>query len=159
MTQSVSWTDTASMLSTAGTVLAVLVAIVGARVALDHISTSREAAALNAWNDYLRLCFENPSYACADQARTVIPDGLERLKDNSSVQAEKYQWFLSIVLNSCEQVLLAMPNVREWRGTLIDQIWYHADAIRQVWGEWKEGYSDEMQGIVDEGLRKGSDNA
>jgi hypothetical protein len=159
MTQIVDWGATGSMLSAAATVFAVLVAILGARIALHQISASREAAALSAWNDYLRLCFENPNYACVDQARKVVPKGLSQLEDNPSVEAEKYQWFLSIVLNSCEQVLLGMPNVHEWRGTLVDQVWYHAEAIAQLWGKWKEGYSEKMQSIVDEGLSRDSGDA
>jgi hypothetical protein len=153
------WSETSSILSAAATALAVVVAIVGARIALQQIHASREAAALSAWNNYLRLCFENPAYACADQARKVVPQGLGKLENNSSVEAEKYQWFLSIVLNSCEQVLLAMPNAEDWRSTLVDQVWYHAEAIQQLWDGWAQGYSPEMRGIVLEGLTKDRDDA
>jgi hypothetical protein len=164
------WAATGTMLSAIATLLAVVVAIVGARIALQQVGASkavaanadlaaREAAALAAWNVYLRLCFENPAYACADQARKVIPKGLKGLSENPSLEAEKYQWFISIVLNSCEQVLLGMPNASDWRSTLVDQIWYHAEPIQQLWGEWKEGYSDKMNGIVLDGLKKDRDDA
>ena len=165
------WSATGSMLSAIATVFAVLVAIVGARIALQQIRSgkavaagadqaAREAAALAAWNAYLRLCFENPAYACADQARKVIPKGLERLRENPSLEAEKYQWFISIVLNSCEQVLLGMPNANEWRSTLVDQIHYHAEVIQQLWtGGWDEQYSPKMKGIIRDGLSKDGDDA
>jgi hypothetical protein len=160
MSSAMDWTATASVLSAAATVLAVVVAVAGARIALQQIGASREAAALSAWNDYLRLCFENPAYACADQARKVVPNGLKGLEKNPSVEAEKYQWFISIVLNSCEQVLLSMPNVEEWRSTLVDQVHYHAEAIQQLWhGGWAEGYSPKMKDIVLDGLRKDSGDA
>jgi hypothetical protein len=165
------WAATGSMLSAVATVVAVLVAIVGARIALKQIGASkavaasadlaaREAAALAAWNGYLRLCFENPEYASANQARKVIPKSLDGLSENLSLQAEKYQWFISIVLNSCEQVLLGMPNASEWRSTLVDQIYYHAEAIQQFWsGGWDEQYSSKMNGIVRDGLKMGGYDA
>jgi hypothetical protein len=170
MSTTVDWAATGSILSAVATLLAVVVGIIGARIALHQISASkavaadadlaaREGAALAAWNAYLRLCFENPSYSCADQAREVVPKGLNELKKNPSIEAEKYQWFLSIVLNSCEQVLLGMPNANEWRSTLVDQIWYHAEAIHQLWVEWKDGYSAKMNRIVADGLKKGGYNA
>ena len=165
------WSATGSMVSALATVGAVGVAIVGARVALQQIGASkavaasadlaaREAAALAAWNLYLRLCFENPAYASADQARKVIPNGLKGLRENPSLEAEKYLWFLSIVLNSCEQVLLGMPKANEWRSSLVDQIWYHAEAIQQFWvGGWEKEYSPKMRAIVVEGLKKDGDDA
>ena len=165
------WAETGSMLSAVATLLAVVVAIIGARIALQQISASkavaanadlaaREGAALAAWNAYLRLCFENPSYSCADRAREIIPKGLKALKKNSSLEAKKYQWFLSIVLNSCEQVLLGMPKANEWRSTLVDQIYYHAEAIQQHWsGGWDNQYSIKMDGIVRDGLKKGGYDA
>ncbi len=159
MSATVDWTATASLISAAATALAVIVAVIGAWIALHQISASREAAALSAWNDYLRLCFENPQYACADQAGKTVPNGLNHLEDNPSIEAEKYLWFLSIVLNSCEQVLLGMRNVSDWRGTLVDQVWYHAAAIHQLWDEWKEGYSPKLKDIVADGLKKGRTNA
>ena len=167
----VDWVATGSIVSAGATVLAVGVAIVGTRIALQQIRASkavaadadraaREAAALTAWNVYLRLCFDNPAYACADQARKVVPTGLKGLRENPSLEAEKYQWFISIVLNSCEQVLLGMRNVSEWRSTLVEQIYYHAEAIQQFWaGEWDEQYSSEMNGIVRDGLKMGGYNA
>jgi hypothetical protein len=167
----VDWAATGSMLSGLATLLAVVVAFVGVRIALQQIAANkavaasadlaaREAAALAAWNGYLRLCFENPTYACADQARKVVPKGLLQLSKNPSPEAEKYQWFISIVLNSCEQVLQGMPDANEWRATLIDQVWYHAEAVNQLWnGGWDQHYSPEMSDIVRAGLKKGESDA
>ncbi|HEY0437482.1 MAG TPA: hypothetical protein VGC92_12645, partial [Phenylobacterium sp.] len=68
-------------------------------VAGVQILASRRAAALDRWNGYLRLCFDNPEYSSVALASARLPrKSVAGLADQMTPESEKYLWFLSILL-------------------------------------------------------------
>jgi hypothetical protein len=99
---------------------AVIAAILQVRAA--H-AAQRETLARQAYNDYIKLCFNEPAFACGDWQKSSdkLPQDL---------LFEKYEWFVSIMLNACEAILLHVPNKGEWLETIQAQIGYHSTYIR-----------------------------
>ena len=56
---------------------------------------------------------------------------------------------VSILLNTCEQVLAAEPDDLIWRQTLRKQIFYHRPLLAEVWPTWSKDYGDAMHQLVD----------
>jgi|GEM_PF-3153221 len=117
---------------------------------------TREASALAAHRDYLRLCFDHPEYSSTEQflahcKLVELPDLLEE-RELSHV---KYLWFLSELLNTAEQIVNYVASKEEWRQLVIDQIRYHHPAIKLCWIEWECHYGEALRSIVEAALKSG----
>lgn len=117
---------------------------------------TREANALAAHRDYLRLCFDHPQYSSTEQFLkhlnlVELPDLLEE-RELSHV---KYLWFLSELLNTAEQIVNYVASKEEWRQLVMDQIRYHHAAIELCWTEWECHYGEALRSIVGDALKSG----
>jgi hypothetical protein len=125
------------------TAIGVFVALVAAVITYFQYSGSkgiqREATAKQFYGRYLELTIEHP-----DMARgRPSPEALE---------SEKYEWFVSYMLNACEQILESSPGDREWRSWVKGQIVYHKKYICDPRFKKDEYgyYSVEMKRLIDE---------
>src|SRR5215469_6261088 len=102
-----------------GAVLAAFLQVRAAR------SVQREGVARQAYSGYLKLCFAEPAFASGNWQKSfpAIPENL---------QFEKYEWFVSVMLNACEAILLHVADKDEWIETIRSQIGYHIEYIRSL---------------------------
>ncbi|HXE85398.1 MAG TPA: hypothetical protein VN524_01210 [Hyphomicrobiaceae bacterium] len=109
---SVNW----QAVSAAVAALALLTAIAGACIAFGQYRNAsilqREATAQQTYDQYLRLSFEHPDLAAAEVG-------------DSTLAREKYGWFVSIMLNAGERILLQVPDDKEWGRAVRSQVAYH----------------------------------
>jgi hypothetical protein len=124
-----------------------------------NAKSQREAVALQAHRDYLRLCFDNPEFSSTHAFRVRFGDAPFRGSDGSyrSMEGERYQWFLSILLNTCEQVLLHLEKSEDWRETMRRQLTYHAHALEECWPRWKAMYGEELDILVQQAINSPPD--
>ena len=144
-------------ISAAATVVTAIVAIVAVAYARRQVEMAQQSTALTTWDQYLRLCFDHPTYSSGDLVRPLMKDQTFRsVWDQGTEASEKYLWFLSITLNSCEKVLLNIKAPQEWWDTLAEQVEYHAEAMEELWPRWRKGYSEQMDRLVQDGLARAS---
>ena len=154
------WVEPASVVGGFATGLAAagaLVALVpGIIQILSGIRANREAGALQAHRDYLRLCFDNPEYSSTALFKQAHPEVyLATIEQALTPVTEKYLWFVSVLLNTCEQLILFVSSKAEWRAVAVSQLSYHADVLRVVWPSWRTHYSAEMDVLVREATDEG----
>jgi hypothetical protein len=136
--------DRVQVVSAVVAVIGAIVAIAAAGIALWQVkaarSLQRETLARQMYTQYLELCFENPEYASADHKATA--------------NTEKYEWFISVMLNAAEGISMFVPNDDEWRQTLKDQIGYHSDFIGSDAFQQNVArhYGAKMRNLIDEAL-------
>ncbi|WP_132955328.1 hypothetical protein [Rhizobium sp. BK251] len=124
----------------------------------ENRKISRESGALGAYRDYLRLCFDFPQYSSAKMAlREIGAEDFSGIECDLTKRSEKYLWFLSILLNTAEQILLDVEAEGEWRIVLKWQLHYHHPALQEIWPGSQFGYSGAMRKLVDEVLAEGPD--
>ena len=83
--------------------------------------SQREATASALYADYLSHAMQNPRLA---SACIEVPQ-----KDNSTEEFESYEWFVSLMLNACEQILDLTKGDKEWEATISAQLTYHSDYL------------------------------
>lgn len=136
-----------------GTGVAVVVAMAAIVPAVMQISNGRrlthEANALHAHREFLTLCFDNPEFSSTELFKKAFPNIVLAQIGSALVPAsEKYLWFLSIMLNTCEQILNSVSSEGPWSKVVEAQISYHAEALKYVWPEWRSHYGIEIQDLV-----------
>ncbi len=147
-------------------VLAAAFALIAIPVAWWQISSntklSRETVAMETYREYLKLAFENPEYSGAamgartiglvdnefdwDEASreecTALWSGIEgRLTE----QSEKYLWFLSFLLSSCEKIVDHAPKSDGWTRVIEDQLRYHYSSLDALWDKLVGHYGSGSQ--------------
>lgn len=114
---------------------------------------SREASALEAYREYLRLCFDFPEYSSSELAlETIGRKSFIQITAKVTRESEKYLWFVGILLNSAEQILHHATGQEAWRSVLKSQLSYHTPVLKVIWPDFRFGYSRRMQRLVDEVL-------
>jgi hypothetical protein len=103
-------------------------------------SVQREAVARQIYHDYLKLSFTEPMYA----------SGKWRLADPAvpeAVRFEKYEWFVSVMLNAGESILLHVAGEDEWLDTIESQIAYHREYLdsEEFLAEYSTHYSPQLR--------------
>ncbi len=121
--------------------LAIVVAVVLAfyTVITNQITQQKNIAA-ETWRDYEKISFENPQFLMREktidflakklviEGQPVPIDAVEReffYRENFS----KYQWYISIMLLSCEEVLKIKKLEKDWENTLKHQMKIHENFI------------------------------
>lgn len=116
---------------------------------------SRESGALQAYREYLRLCFDHPDFSSFNMFRAKHPDSERFLGTNVlDEQSERYQWFLSILLNTVEEIVLNVSSKNEWRTALVTQLSYHGGALEVIWPALKGHYDQRLNNLVADGIAK-----
>jgi hypothetical protein len=110
---------------------------------------SREAGALQAYREYLRLCFEYPQFTSYFLFTNHHPNvEISSIATELTEASEKYLWFLSILLSTCEQVVSYVSAENEWRETLVVQLRFHAGTLEVVWPKWQRNYVQSVRSLV-----------
>ena len=146
--------DWATVLSSGAAVLTLGVAVVAlayARRQIDANSeTARETTALTAYREYLRLCFDFPEYSSSHLAAEALKvQNWNGITEKLTPKSERYLWMITILLNTCEQVLAAEPEDPEWRSALRDQLSYHEAALQHVWPLWRAHYGGPLRELIE----------
>jgi hypothetical protein len=129
------------------TAFAALIAlIVGIQQYLSQRKFTRWRDMRRIWDDYLRLCFENPEYSYGPCAKVTLGGTFANINSETDLKANKYTWFLSIMLNVCEQLVVEGGF---WIALAEDQVRNHAEGIKAIQREeWTQGYHWRLRRII-----------
>ena len=97
---------------------------------------SREVNARGAWDKYLEMAFENPKLALAE------------IEKFSSLEYEKYEWFVSRMLYAGEEVLALTNDDRNWKGVIETQIGFHSAYLCGRGNQYNSHYSSDVQTML-----------
>lgn len=151
------WNSLAIIAQAVGLPIAGLALLVGAAQIIMSARTSSKEGALQAHRDYLKMCFDHPEFSSTEQFLINHPEEkLAELLSERSIAQVKYLWFLSVMLNSLEQIIEFVSAKGGWRTLAIDQVRYHYGAIEVVWYEWQPHYGSTLRGIVQDALDEGA---
>jgi hypothetical protein len=100
----------------------------------------REIRARETWMKYFELAFEHPNYS------------LGRYNAHDELDFERYEWFVSMMLFSAEEVLILTTRDENWNAAISDQITYHKEYLTANIGKYVDHYSPEMQRLMREVL-------
>lgn len=135
----------AQVVSAAIASVTAVVALAAAALVLFQVRATRaiqrEAVARQMYNEYLRLCFAESMYAAGNWSSAgELPQ---------EVLFEKYEWFVSVMLNACESILLHVADRDEWRETIRSQIGFHSKYIKseRFQREYACHYSDALRSM------------
>ncbi len=111
-----SWADVGSLIGGLSAAIGLIIASIAACLGYIQIragkETQREAVARQTYNEYLKLAIQYPNLAAGNQPTDPL-------------EFESYEWFVSYMLNACEQILLFEPNSPEWQFCVRAQLDYH----------------------------------
>jgi len=114
------WADFGTLIGGTAAAVGVFIASVAAGFAWGQITAGkqaqRESFARQTYADYLQLAIQYPSYASGNR-----PGDKEAF--------ERYEWFVSYMLNACEHVLLFVTGSEQWRACVRSQLSYHRDYL------------------------------
>jgi hypothetical protein len=141
-----SWAEVGSAIGGVATVAGVAIALVAAGFAWGQMTSSRktqrEAIALQRYNDYLKLAFQHPQFASG--ALGDKPDDPDFFQ---------YEWFVKLMLNACEGIVLFVGDDPQWVDSIKAQIRWHAKYCRtNPWFNrtYKLFYIKELCDLVDQ---------
>lgn len=116
---------------------------------------SREAAALASYRRYLELAISYPKLATYSTfARSFQSDQFVDIRESKTEDADRYEWFLSYLLNTCEEILEHVSSRGGWLRALGNQLTYHAPALAVVWPRWRATYGRKMRRLVDQVVKE-----
>ena len=136
------------------TAIAALTAlIVGVQQYLSQRKFTRRRDIQRVWNDYLQLCFKNPEYSYGPCAKETLGGNFQNINSETDLRANKYTWFLSIMFNVCEQLVVEGGY---WISLAEEQVENHREGIAAIQGEeWTQGYHWRLRRIIASALREG----
>jgi len=105
--------------------LALIVAIIAAKIAYSQVQVGREesrrAVANNIYQQYLTLCFEEPKFA-----RGLVQPSVE-----NNLEYSKYCWFVSTMLFAFEQIIETKVSDEKWNTAIKSQLLRHKDFLNK----------------------------
>ena len=143
------WTLDLDAIVAAATLLAV-------GVAIWQLRSSRRVAcedfARQLWLDYLKTGLDHPEFGETRCALAAFPGMTPKdLIDGNHECSQRYLWFLTVLLDTCENVLRYLPR-RDWEPTLIEQLRFHRPALKEFWDEECRFYSGALDKLVRKAL-------
>jgi hypothetical protein len=146
------------------TVVALIVAVIQLRL---NRQLSAENFAQSLWTEYLKLGLQNPELSQSWTAVKFLSDvnNYDDLAKGGTIGSERYLWFLTIMLDTCEAILNYLPQ-DTWPQTVEVQIRFHRPVLQRIWnhvspsGEaWARCYGAAFRGIVDRVLGEPAENS
>lgn len=142
----------ADELSAYATFAAAIIAVIALVVAFIQVRVSKRESRLSVaksiYKDYLALAFANPKFSSAS-----YPLEAPRMMifESNPDDYEMYEYFVSHLLFSAEEVLHLTKNSVSWRATLRDQLRYHALYLESM--DFPENhYSKELLTLREEAI-------
>jgi len=145
-----SWLPYMDLAVALGTVLAVVTAVWQLR---SNRRVACEEFARNLWLDYLKIGLENPHLGETRCALAEYPGITPAdLMEGDSLPSQRYLWFVTIVLDTCENIIRYLPR-KDWDPTIVEQIRYHRPALEVAWRrDLRRFYSRELNEYVERAL-------
>jgi hypothetical protein len=132
-----------------GTVLAVAVAIWQLR---SNRRVACEDFARQLWLDYLKIGLENPELGETRCVLAAYPDLTPKdLVTGNHIGSQRYLWFLTVLLDTCENVLRYLQR-SDWERGVVEQLRFHRPALKEMWPDEQEFYSDRLARMVQKAL-------
>ena len=125
--------------------------------------TQREQTARNAYIKYIELAFQNPDFAFPDWSKINLTAETFQLTNSpidGKANFEKYEWFMSILLNTSNFVFTSVPAHHPLAKQMRLQFAYHWKYIDRFKGSknylkiWYAAHSTQ----IDEGVKFGKKN-
>lgn len=140
------WTAISDVVIALCTIAAVLIAAWQLR---ENRKVASESFARQCWIDYLKIGLDYPELG---ETRVALSNYIgstpKSLSEGNTKYSQRYLWFLTIVLDACENVIRYLPK-KDWEVTLIEQVRYHRPVLNIIWdSEWSRFYSAELDRIV-----------
>ncbi|HIF9454769.1 TPA: hypothetical protein ACX6SO_003492, partial [Photobacterium damselae] len=123
------WNDRADIIMM---VIASIALVFTIKQLLSARKESRRATAYATYQEYLKLCFENPTLAYGNQSKIIQNDQTN----------PKYPWFVSQMLFAFEQILETDKSDDQWLVSIESQLerhaWYLKNSSTANRLEWNE---------------------
>ncbi|MBX4967821.1 hypothetical protein [Rhizobium binae] len=111
---------------------------------------SREAEALQAYRDYLERCVQYPELSSWDMFKKHASNGVKgRVYDAWTLDSERYLWFVSILITTCDEILMNVSDAEQWRHTLETQLEYHKELLIETPELNGESYHDATRKLIE----------
>ena len=128
--------------------VATIIGVAGIWVAYQQwksgIRSQQESTALGIFKDYLQLALTYPDLA------SPTPD-LHK-GHRQSPDFRRYQWFVSVMLFACEQIVSLQPDDTAWRASVADHLHIHRRYLASTAFK-SDRYSRELRQMIDEVVR------
>lgn len=114
------------------------------------LKANREAAALEAYRDYLMACVERPEFSSYHMFVDRYPNAFRGgIGDIATLEVQQYLWFLSNLLNTVEQIAehVSISN-DEWYVVIKSQLGFHWRTLDAMWKQWGPAYSPRLGALV-----------
>jgi hypothetical protein len=139
------WAKWLDILAKISTVLAVIVALLAARIAykqfVSSIKETRNATAYSIYHQYLTLCLDKPQ----------LSSGMQKPHQHS-VEYDKYRWFVSSMLFTFEQILDTQKDDPKWIKTITSQLKIHKHFLATSRTVRDKEWDEQLQTIIDDVL-------
>tara|TARA_B100000678_G_scaffold177164_1_gene147767 strand:+ start:285 stop:881 length:597 start_codon:yes stop_codon:yes gene_type:complete len=113
------------------------------------VRLSHEMNALDSYQAYLNLCIEYPEFTSTTLAKEKLKiDDMSKVDDLITPEAERYVWFISFLLSSCEKILRSANSSRKWSLIIENQLSYHRSTLVAVWPRWSFFFSSQLDELV-----------
>ena len=133
------WESILSVLSNMATIAAVIIAGVAGYIAYQQLLASRKQSAAGLYKEYLQLCINNPDFA---EGRYTANNKRE------------YRWFVSQVLFTFEQVIIANRGDKQWFDTIEYQLAIHKTHLTKSRtansGEWEKEFDKLIKKVIND---------
>jgi Uri superfamily endonuclease len=138
-----SWADVGTLVGGFAAAIGIVVGLIAAGFAFGQMAAAkqsqREAIARGIYSNYLQLAMENPSFARGSQPA-------------EDLEFERYEWFVSYMLNACEHILLFVSDKSGWEQCVAAQLSYHVEYLTK--NKWfvenaANHYSSELLSLID----------
>ncbi len=118
---------------------------------------SREAETLQAFRDYLDRCVQYPELSSWDMFRKHASEGVTgRVYDAHTFNSERYLWFVSILITTCDEILVNLSDAKAWQHTLETQLTYHRELLVETPELNGDSYHEATQKLIEKIVSRSS---
>ena len=144
-------------------ILSVCAVFVAVWAIIANRRTQREQTARNAYIKYIELSFQNPEFAFPDWSKINLDEQIFQTPDDRSDgkrHFEKYEWFMSILLNTANFVFTSVPVDHPLGKQMRLQFAYHWRYIDRFKTEknYLKIWYDAHRTQIDEGVKFGQEH-
>ena len=141
-----SWNSIADWIVALGTIGAVLMAVWQLRV---NSRLADQNAATQMWLEYIRIGLQNPELGEGHIALKYLRvSNYEALVEGNTLKSQRYLWFLTLLLDTCETIILHKFTDR-WKLTIETNLRYHKESLALFWPTEAVYYSREFGVLVE----------
>ncbi len=145
----------AEFITAVATSILAFVAVLALVEAWWQISVSqrlgREATAIHILHEYEKLCFEYPKFANTKLLGTDAINFEDRHINGDKILFEKYQWFVALMLEACDEMIHAFGKEKDWKRYLIHHLEYHKPYLKsRCFEPLRPEVSEYLRNLIDQ---------